>query len=203
MKQKTSLVNGGSIQALPPISSETKLLSIDVESNGLHGEAFAVGAVLAQADGTLLDDFQGRCPINGEVDDWVKKNVLKAMKDFHQTHDNARAMRDAFWQWFIAAKQRADYVMTDNGYPVEARFLIQCQDDDIDNRYWDHAFPMLDLSSMLLQAGIKPLAVKQQFVAEFIKGQPILQHNPRFDAWVSALAAIKAWRLSGRLATES
>ncbi|HSH31594.1 MAG TPA: hypothetical protein VK963_02915 [Candidatus Saccharimonadales bacterium] len=183
-----------------PITLQTKLLSIDIESNGLHGKAFAIGAVVMRLDGTVIDEFSARCSIAGELDPWVEKHVLPVLGEFPQTHRSARVMRDDFWSWYKQAKDQADYMMVDNGYPVEARFLISCQDDDIDERYWDHFFPLLDLSSMLLQVGVKPLAVRYRFVADQLGDEPILQHNPRWDAWVSALAAAKALKMSGRLA---
>lgn len=185
-------------QPAPEITAETKLLSIDVESNGLHGPAFAVGAVVMKLDGTIVDEFSARCPINGEMDPWVKKNVMPVLADFPETHRTARAMRDDFWEWYKAAKENSDYFIVSNGYPVEARFLINCQDDDIEVRYWDHAFPVLDLSSMLLMIGIKPLAVRYKFVAEEIGDAPLLQHSPRFDAWIAALSAAKALKMAGR-----
>lgn len=187
-------------QPAPPIDLRTTLLSIDVESNGLHGPAFAVGAVLIRLDGTIVDEFAARSPIRGEVDPWVNKYVIPPMKDFAQTHRSAKAMRTDFWQWYKQAKEKADYMMVDNGYPVEARFMLSCQDENIDERYWDHSFPLLDLASLLIQVGVKPLAVRYKFVEDMVGDEPVLQHNPRYDAWVSALAAIKAFKLSGRLA---
>lgn len=189
-------------QPAPEINRQTVILSIDVESNGLQGEAFAVGAVLIRADGTKLDDFLGRAPIVGEVDKWVKKNVLPSMKEVAEDYPTARDMRNAFWAWYRVAKDQADYVLVDNGYPVEARFLIACQSDEIDDRYWDHPFPLLDLSSMLIQVGVKPLAIRTEFVADRLDPQMGRRHEPRTDAWVSALAAIKAWELSGRLSSK-
>jgi hypothetical protein len=186
-------------QPAEAINSKTTLLSIDVESNGLHGKAFAIGAVLINLAGEIIDEYSARSPIRGAVDPWVKDNVLPPLKNFPVTHPSAKAMRRDFWQWYKTAKDRANYVMVDNGYPVEARFMISCQDDDIDERYWDHAFPLLDLSSLLIQVGIKPLAVRYKLVEDLIASQPNLHHNPRWDAWVSALVAIKALRLSGRL----
>lgn len=186
-------------QPAPELKPETKLLCLDVESNGLHGEGFAVGAVVITLDGTIADEFTARCPIHGPVDEWVEKHVLPPMADFKVTHKNSRELRNDFWKWFVAAKEDADYVLVDNGYPVEARFLIQCQEDDLDERYWQHAFPMLELNSLLLQAGIKPLAVRYRLVEDELEGD-ILKHNPRFDAEVSARAAVKALRLNGRLA---
>ncbi len=185
-------------QPAPKLTSETKLLSIDVESNGLHGKAFAVGAVVMKLDGTIVDDFYARSPLEGELDPWVKKNVVPVLEEFPETHRTALAMRDDFWEWYKEAKENSDYFIVSNGYPVEARFLLTCQDDDIETRYWDHAFPVLDLSSMLLMIGVKPLAVRYKFVADELGDSPVLQHSPRFDAWVAALSAAKALRIAGR-----
>lgn len=184
-------------QSAPKLTKNAKILSFDVESNGLHGEAFAAGAVLITLQGEIVDEFNGRCPIKGEVDDWVKENVLPAMKDMPENYGSTKELRGAFWQWYKQAKEQADLVVVKNSYPVETRFLAACQDDDLEARYWDHPFPLIDLASMFLQAGIKPLAVTYKLVEEKLEGQN-LQHHPRWDAWVTALAAIEALKLSGR-----
>lgn len=184
----------------PKITESTKILSIDVESNGLHGEAFAVGAILVDCGGKLIDEFSARCPIKGETDEWVVKHVLPSLENFPETHKTAKAMRDAFWDWYVAAKEKSDYVLADNGYPVEDRFLIQCQEDNLEERYWGHPFPLIDLSSILLSIGVKPSIERNQFVGEDqIASTDIQKHNPRWDAWASALALIKALKMSGRL----
>jgi hypothetical protein len=185
-------------QPAPELTAESTLLCFDVESNGLHGEAFAVGAVVIKLDGTIVDEFVARCPINGPVDEWVEKNVLPPMHDFKITHKNSLELRNDFWRWFTQSKERVSYVIVDNGYPVEHRFLMQCQADDLDARYWGHAYPLLDVGSLLLSVGIKPLAVKYRLLDDQIAGE-MRKHNPRFDAEVSARAAIKALRLAGRL----
>lgn len=184
----------------PKIDGNTTFLSFDVESNGLHGPGFAVGAVLVKADGTLLDEFSGRAAIRGQVDEWVDKNVLPALKDWDaEKYPSYKALRSAFWQWLQDNQQRADWVLSDNGYPVEHRFLMQCQEDDIENRYWQHPYPLIDVATLLLQVGVKPLTGKAQFVAEDMEGIAVKRHNPRSDAFVSALAAIRALRMSGQL----
>jgi hypothetical protein len=176
-----------------------KFLCFDVESNGLHGKAFAVGAVLMKASGEVIDEFEARCPIQGKVHPWVKENVLPSLVSLRVTHKNAKAMRRAFWNWYLTAKTKADYVLVDNGYPVEARFLIDCQDDALSRRGTDHPFPLLDLSTLLLQAGYEPLTNREQFVKKEIAGKTAMKHHPKWDAWVTTLAAIKALRKAGRL----
>ncbi len=185
-------------QSVPEITKKTVFLAFDVESNGLHGEAFAVGAILIRADAKILDEFTARCPIKGEVDEWVKDNVLPPLKDMPEDQKTPKQLRSAFWEWYKAAKEKADYVVVKNSYPVETRFLADCQDDDLEGRYWDHPFPLLDLASLLIQVGIKPLAVTYKLVEDKLDDQH-LQHHPRWDAWVTALAVIEALKLSGQL----
>ncbi len=183
----------------PAIDAQTKLLAFDVETNGLHGAAFAVGAVVMQADGKVLSEFKDSAPVRGALDPWTKENVMPMLAGYPQNYKSAKALRGAFWQWYLDNEKSADYTVVTNGYPVEYRFLIQCQDDDIEGRFWDHPFPLLDLPSLLIQVGERPLVNKAEFVAEHLSEVPEQRHNPYWDAWVTALAAFKALRLSGQL----
>ena len=149
----------------PPINSKTKLLCFDLEANGLHGQAFAIGAVVMDGQGTVHDEFSARIKLAGPVDPWVEQNVLPAIKDMTITHQSYKAMREAFWKWYINAEPESDYVLVSNGYPVEYRFLLDCQEADIKNRYWQHPFPILDLASLLIQAGLRPVVAKNQLLS--------------------------------------
>lgn len=182
-----------------PLTKNTTILSFDVESNGFHGPTFAVGAVLMRLDETVIDEFSGRAPIEEKIDPWVEEHVLPVIKDLPEDHKNQKSLRNSFWRWYLKAKERADYVVVNNGYPSEARFLIACQDDDLKARYNQHPFPLLELGSLLLQVGVKPLALKRLFVEEKLKDYDNQQHHPRYDAWVAALATVKALKLSRQL----
>ncbi len=181
---------------IPPLSSKSKILSFDIESNGLHGPAFAVAGVLMQADGTVVDEFKGRAPIRGEVDEWVAANVLPVLGELPVNYPNAKAMRQGFWSWYLAAKEAADFVLVSNGYPVEMRFLIACQDDDIKERYWQHPFPLVELNSLLMAVGVNS---RHKLIADKLEGKQDMIHNPYWDAWVSGLSAVKALTLLGRI----
>lgn len=172
----------------PPLNSKTKLLSFDLETNGLHGQAFAVGAVLMSHDKTVHKTFSARCPIVGTVDQWVHQNVLPAIENMSITHDNYDELREAFWAWYLETEPMADYVLVNNGYPVEYRFLLECQEADLEARYWQHPFPILDLSSLLVQVGQK---------ATNISKSDYNLHNPLDDAKIAALMAFSAFELSG------
>lgn len=179
----------------PAITRDTKILSFDLEANNLHGEPFAIGAVVIDGHGTVHDSFTARCPIVGEVDPWVKVNVLPVIKDMAQTHGTYEDMREAFWRWYLSAEQASDYVLVSNGYPVEYRFLIDCQDANLEERYWQHPFPILDLASILTVVGQEPSAYKNQLRKKVRKDGSFTQHHPFDDAKLAALIAFEAFGL--------
>lgn len=173
----------------PVLSKKTKLLSFDLETNGLHGPAFAVGAVVMGFDGTIHSEFTARCPIEGELDEWTEKHVLPVIADIPVTENDYKSLRQVFWDWYIQNEPKSDYVLVSHGYPVEYRFLLQCQEDNIDERYWQHPFPLLDLASLLIQLDQKPP-----------KGNSgLTPHHPLDDAKNAALTAFRAFQLSGRI----
>ena len=180
---------------LPPISNATKLLSFDLETNGLHGQAFAIGAVLMGADGETINEFTARTNIEGLIDPWVEKNVLPAIADVTITHSSYEDMREDFWAWYLENKPKADYVLVNNGYPVEYRFLLDCQEANLDERYWQHPFPILDLTSLLVQHDHKTPIDKTKLT----NGEKYSLHHPLHDAKVAALTAFDAFHQSGLL----
>ncbi len=177
----------------PHITRDTKLLCFDVESNGLHGQAFAVAAVVINLDGEVLDTFTGRTKIIGQVDSWVEQNVLPVITDMTITQRTSKDLRSDFWRWFERAQQEADYVLVSNGYPVEYRFLLQCQEDNLDERYWQHPFPLLDLTSLMLQ--LEPNGEKRtDIVKKLFDESGYSRHHPYHDALVSARAACEVFQ---------
>ena len=176
---------------MPPITNDTKLLSFDLESNGLHGDVFSAAGVVLDATGKVHGEFLGRCKLSGPVDPWVEKNVIPAIKDVPIMYDSYKALREAFWRWFVVAQETADYVLVSNGYPVEYRFLLKCQEDDLDERYWQHPFPIIDLTSMLLLQDQESRKNKQ--VATVVREGGFTRHHPLNDAKITALTAFKVF----------
>lgn len=183
----------------PNITKQTKLLSFDLETNGLHGKAFAIGAAVMDAEGNILNEFTARARLTEKTDEWVKNNVLPAIADMPITHNNYEELREAFWAWYVEAEQDADYVLVNNGYPVEYRFLLDCQDANIEERYWQHPFPLLELSSIMIMteygAGSSRRALKKLLDEDF--GHKI--HHPLEDAKMALRLAFEAFRLGGKL----
>ncbi len=161
------------------------ILSFDAESNGLHGDAFAIGAVLLPDDSNeLTEHFFARCPITGDVDPWVRDNVLPPLADERETHATAREMRDAFWAWLTSHMAGAT-VVADCAWPVEAGLLCACVDDD-PTRAFKGPYPLHEVASLLLAAGLDPLA---SYAEQVLSGYSARKHHPVYDAHVSALCA--------------
>lgn len=168
-----------------------KILSFDAESNGLHGRAFAVGAVVVK-DGVCVEEFFARCPIDGPVDPWVVEHVIPAMRDSGETHDSPRAMRDAFWTWLMAHKQDAT-IVCDCGWPVEAGLLSACVADD-PTRAFEGPYPLHEVATMLRDAGMDPLA---EYGPELLSPEELATHrahHPVDDARLSVRCALRAMK---------
>lgn len=184
---------------LPDISNRTKFLCFDLETNGLHGRAFAIGALITDQSGTVHDSFTARVEIEGEVDEWVTANVIPQITDMEVTHGSYEAMRESFWRWFVKAQEKSDYVLVSNGYPVEYRFLLDCQDANIEERYWQHPFPLIELSSLLLPLGELQEGSKSSLVKKVSALESFRRHHPLDDAKMTARIAFEALRVAGRL----
>lgn len=170
-----------------------RLISFDAESNGLHGAAFAVGAVMIE-DG-IAEEFFARCPIAEPVDPWVAENVLPALSSASVTHDSARAMRDAFWFWLTSRKDGA-VVVCDCGWPVEAGLLSACVADD-PARAFAGPYPLHEVATLLLAAGMDPIG---NYAGTLLSGSELASHrahHPVDDARLSALCAAEAMRRVG------
>lgn len=60
------------------MKNNNKVFSVDAETNGLYGQAFAIAAVVYE-NGAKIAEFLARCPITGAIDPFVKENVIPQM----------------------------------------------------------------------------------------------------------------------------
>ncbi len=169
-----------------------RLICFDAESNGLHGEAFAVGAVVMD-DGSNApsEKFFARCPIEGEVVEWVRDNVLPPLAQEMVTHDTPREMRDAFWSWLTARTDGA-MVVVDFGWPVETNLLSACVADD-PSRAFEGPFPLHEVASLLRVVGHDPHFDHTATVLAPNDRVRLRKHHPVDDALVSVLRARMAF----------
>jgi hypothetical protein len=169
------------------------IVAFDVETNGLFGQPFAVGGVVLDERGDTFSIFRSRCPIVGNVDQWVGANVIPKL-EMHVSATSLSEMQDAFWEWWLEYRNDADgRIVVDVGYPVETGFLRACQEAD-PSREWEGPYPLIDLAGVLLASGIDPQIQRVQLMERLdLQGRSFNQHNPVDDAMIAALAV---WRLT-------
>ncbi len=170
-----------------------RYMVFDVESVGLHGEGFAVGWVVVDGEGNMLDQRRLACSphfCSGTQDGakWIERNCPK----FEQTHDAAWMMRAEFWRAWCEWKAKGAILVADCCWPVEARFLAQCVDDNPRCREWDGPYPLHDLASIILANNGEPVARRERLESE------LPEHDPLADARQSARLLLEALGLSLR-----
>lgn len=165
-------------------------LVFDVESIGLHGEGFAVGFVVLDGDGNGEEMGSYSCPPRAargslEGHKWVEANC----PELAITHDAPWQMRQAFWRKWQEWKAAEAVLVADCAWPVEARFLAQCVDDNLLQREWQGPYPLHDLASILLARGQDPLLTRIREKSE------LPEHDPLADAKQSARLLCEILRL--------
>jgi len=163
-------------------------IMFDVESVGLHGEGFAVGWVVAQ-NGVEVECGYAACPHEAASGDeegrsWIVEHVVPHLPK--PVLLAPRQVRDAFWAAWMRWKGADALLVSDCGWPVEARFLAACIDDDFSARRWKGPYPLHDLASVLLAKGKDPLKTYDRKPSE----EPA--HHPTMDARQSARLLVEA-----------
>lgn len=174
-----------------------RFMMFDVESIGLHGEGFAVGAVIVE-DGQTLGEHYFYCGPEkasggNEGRSWVATNVpepdwvrygMEGVRG-HNCH-SADDMRAQFWKIWRLTQSLGGVLVADCAWPVEARFLAACVDDQSTKREWEGPYPLHELASFRLAAGLDPLATETRLPRE------LPAHDPLCDARQSARLLIEA-----------
>lgn len=148
----------------------------DVESTSLHGSGFAVGAVVFNKTGNIVDKFE-LLSKEGEAraNDWVKTNVIPHLKDMPSCATD-RELRDAFYAFYLKYKDTAE-IWSDCNFPVETNFLSDVVRDDPDGRQWNMPYPLKDISTVF------DIHVDR---LEYCGISGLRRHNPLDDATASA-----------------
>ena len=171
----------------------------DVESIGLHGEGYAVGWVVIDESGRELEARREACPTSEARGydtgrSWVRDNC----PPLPATRSTPQDVRAEFWAAWTRWKARGAVLVADCGWPVEARFLITCVEDArpavrgrsmaSGGRDFGGPYPLHDLASMLLVAGIDPLTKRDRLPGE------LPEHDPLADARQSARLLLEVLR---------
>lgn len=183
MKTKgLNVVNTTSANQAGPIkgtAQDIKVLSLDAETNGLWGTAFQIAAVLYD-HGTVIT-FNGQCPIECEINPWVKDNVLPYV-DGVMYRSYYLLLKD-FMEWYKAHKEDAD-VIVHVGLPVEARLFIDAHNYGFIGD-WDAPFPLIDISAIPEIGTSVDNYNKKHSIKVPYKGNI---HNALYDSWAALVA---------------
>jgi hypothetical protein len=169
------------------------LCSVDAESNGLHGQPFAIGAVVVDDEAGERCAFYGRCPISGPVDPWVAENVLPVLAGLPETYGTYEALLAGFGSFLLEEAFEVP-VVAHVAWPVEARLfadLYQVGEQSADP--WRAAsvmpYPLHDVASMLWLAGEDPTSVDGYLAKHGLPKPPGSAHHPLYDARAAERAA--------------
>ena len=173
-----------------------KIFSFDAETNGLWGQAFAIGAIVYQG-GAEVARFVGRCPIEGVVNGWVAENVIPEMVGIQETASSYEELLAAFAEFYLANKSDAEMVVH-MGVPVESTVLKDMHSKGMIGD-WDGPYPLHDVAGYLAQAGEDPTSVDDymaKYALAISKDYDGGTHNPLYDSEVAARVFI---HLCGRI----
>lgn len=172
------------------MANQQIFMVFDVESIGLHGEGFAVGYVVIDSEGDMLDQGLYACSLAAAVGTeegykWVRKNT----PELRETHPSPWKVRAAFWRKWTEWRVQGAALVADCAWPVEARFLLQCiADHPVANEGWG-PYPLHELASILLAKGYDPTADYGR-----LNEMELPKHNPLADAMQSARVLQQAMR---------
>jgi hypothetical protein len=159
----------------------------DVESVGLHGEGFAVGYVVIDEFGEELDFGRYVCPYtHAQGGNGGRRWCIENLPPLNTDCDCPQHVRQAFWSRWREWASKGAILAADCPCPVEARFLAACIDDDPTEREWQGPYPLIDVASVRLAAGLSPLVTEDRRENEL----PV--HDPLADARQSARLFLEA-----------
>lgn len=166
-----------------------RYLVFDVESVGLHGQAFAVGFVVVDEFGNGYESGRFACPPSeawgtDESRAWIKANV----PPIEAAYESPLLVRGAFWDVWMKWKAEGAVLVADCAWPVEARFLIECVEDYPHTREWDGPYPLHDLASVALSQGKDPLKTHDRLPNELPAHDPLNDAMQSARLWVELLS---------------
>lgn len=164
----------------------------DVESIGLHGQAFSYGACVVNEEGHTNHWSAAHCPQSAAYGHssadrkWVKANT--STWEHSEEVLNPGDLREEFWELWLEAKEAFPGILmaAEVPWPVETNFLSDIIMDDPEDRQGKAPYPLIDIASVMLAAGMDPMATYPRTESE------LPAHEPLADALQSARLLITA-----------
>lgn len=171
--------------------SQQTIFSFDVESIGLHGEGYAAGYVVLNEDGDEIEARRYACDpavaIGTDTCDADRAWVSANCPSIEATHDLPDDVRDAFWSALQHWMAKGAIVVADCAWPVEARFLARAA---LEHPGQSGPYPLHDVATMLLAAGMDPLATYDRRENELPKHDPLADARQSARLWREAMSRI-------------
>lgn len=144
---------------------------------------WAIGAVVMQPDRTVVDEFKGMIDPSGlQTSAFVRDQIVPYVHLPEYT--SHQAMLNAFWEfWMDHGGNRRVMAVADFGAPVEAPLFAAAQALDLDKREFAGPYPLHELGTRLLDAGIDPDVDRIAFADQ---GNGFTKHDPLDDSIVAA-----------------
>jgi len=162
-----------------------KILSVDMETNGLWGKGFAIAAILYDNESEIAR-FVGRAPIEGEANEWVQNNVIPEIKDIPENYESYNDLLEGFARWYMENKEGAE-VLWHMGHVVESYLFREMQDKKYIGE-WDAPYAPVEVSAYLHMAGEERDSV-DGYIEKYNIEKPELSggtHNPLYDCVAAA-----------------
>jgi hypothetical protein len=173
------------------IDRQRIVLSFDIESMGLYGPGWAVGATLVDYNNKEIESIFHFCDPT-VVDDpfkrleWLKTNVIPHVTSNDTVSPDCSSpheVRQKFWTFWRKCAIKYGDRMQMVGYanvPVEAKFLRDCVEDGKEvkeDRTFEGPFPFHELCTLMLSRGLPPNGT---YPRKFPNENPV--HHPLVDA---------------------
>ena len=159
-----------------------RVISIDVESNGLWGVPFQVAMIVTDENGDIVDSINYRCPILGKVNKWVKENVLPKIEDIKETHNSLKDMLKDVSEFWLKYKNDA-MMLVHMGFIVESGLFRNMYACGYIGEF-DGPYEYIELAELLRCNGEKYDSV-DEYIEKYGLNKPDIiggTHNAMYDA---------------------
>ncbi len=177
------------------LNTTPRMVSFDAEcESGIWSRAFSIAGIAYDEFGQVVDSFIGRCPIEGEVSDYVRDEVLPKMTGVEENFGSYEELLRAFFAWRAPYKKTKFQELAHVGVPVEAKLYMDAYKAGLIGE-WDGPFPLVDPSA------IPEIGTSVDTYNEIHGCGPNPEdfaggtHNPLYDS-AAAYAAYRHWLLN-------
>lgn len=161
---------------------KSRLVFVDVESDGLYGSILTVALIATDWYGNEIERaYYGISKENMHVTQpWVMENVLPRLGEYEACESEEELLKKAWGFWM--RYQTEAYAVCDVGYPVEMQFFQACVQRIEGADPMQAPFPLIDISSVLLAKGYDPLTERKNLVTGY---NDSMEHNAMYDIEVT------------------